>query len=49
MDELEYSFEKHNSCCQAITTFNETIKYFTKLGNRVHCAALDASVMHSVT
>ena len=41
--DLQFGFKKQSSCCHAIFTFNETVRYFVKHGGRVHCAALDAS------
>jgi len=41
--DLQFGFNKQSSCCHAIFTFNETVRYFVKHGGRVHCAALDAS------
>jgi len=50
--ELQFGFKKNSSCCHAIFTFNESVRYFMKNGSRVHCVALDAAkafdkVLHS--
>jgi len=41
--ELQFGFKKKSSCCHALFTFNESVKYFMNNGGRVHCVALDAS------
>ena len=41
--ELQFGFTKNSSCCHALFTFNESVKYFMNNGSRVHCVALDAS------
>jgi len=38
--DLQFRFKKQSSCCHAIFTFNETVRYFVKHGGRVHCAEL---------
>jgi len=44
-DELQFGFKKCSSYSHAIFTFNETVKYFTKQGTKIHCAAFDAFKM----
>ena len=41
--DLQFGFKKNSSCCHALFTFNESVKYFMNNGGRVHCVALDAS------
>ena len=41
--ELQFGFKKNNSCCHAIFTFNESVRYFMKNGSRVHYVTLDAA------
>jgi len=42
-DDLQFGFNKNNSCCHALFVFNESVRYFMRHGSRVHCASLDAS------
>lgn len=42
-DQLQFGFKKNISCCHALFTVSESVKYFTKRGSRVYCAFLDAS------
>jgi len=37
-----FTFAKNSSCCHALFTLNESLKYFMNNGGRVHCVALDA-------
>ena len=41
-DDLQFGL-KNSSCCHALFVFNESVKYFTRRGSRVHCTSLDAS------
>ena len=40
---LRYGFKKNSSCNHALSTFVESMKYFTKHGSKIFCAFLDAS------
>jgi len=40
---LQFGFKKNTSCSHALFGFTEAVKYYTKRGNKVLCAFLDAS------
>ena len=40
---MQFGFKKNTSCSHALFGFTEAVKYYTKRGNKVLCAFLDAS------
>jgi len=40
---LQFGFKNNASCSHALLGFTEAIQYYTKRGNKVFCAFLDAS------
>ena len=40
---LQYGFKKDVGCVNALSTFNESVRYFTYRGSRVYCVSLDAN------